>query len=86
MALFSRAKRNKIKQRRLQLEQLEVRQVFSVEPFGAFEEDTGEFMLGRVAVTPVFLESTGAASTENWTQAHIAEVLAKIEEGMQWVG
>ncbi len=43
-------------------------------------------MLGRVAVTPIFLESNGQidANTENWTQAHIADVLAKIEEGMQW--
>ncbi len=86
MVLFSQSKRNKVRHRRLRLEQLEIRQVFSVEPFGAFETDTGEFMLGRVAVTPVFLESNGQidANTENWTQAHIAEVLARIEEGMQW--
>ena len=84
MVLFSRKKRSL--SRRLKLEQLEVRKVFAVEPFGAFEEDTGEFMLGRVAVTPVFLESNGQIdpNTENWTQAHISEVLAKIEEGLQW--
>ncbi len=65
---------------------LETRRVFASLPFGAFEQDTAEFMLGRVAVTPVFLESNGSIdpSTENWTSAHIQEVLAKIEEGMQW--
>lgn len=84
MVWFNRKKQRL--SRRLLLERLEIRQVFSVEPFGAFEEDTGEFMLGRIAVTPVFLESNGQidANTENWTQAHIQEVLAKIEEGMQW--
>ncbi len=86
MVLFSGKRRTVYRRRLLQLEQLEVRKVFSVEPFGAFEEDTGEFMLGRVAVTPVFLESNGDTdtSTENWTQAHIEEVLGKIEEGLRW--
>lgn len=43
-------------------------------------------MLGRIAVTPVFIESNGLgdASTEDWTEAHKADVLAKIETGLNW--
>ena len=86
MALFDRTKRVARSIRRLRLEQLELRQMFAGQPFGAFEEDTAEFMLGRVAVTPIFLESNGQVdpSTENWTSAHIQEVLQKIEVGLQW--
>lgn len=84
MAAFHRTKRSA--QRRLRLEQLELRQMFAGQPFGAFEEDTGEFLLGKVAVTPVFLESNGEidANTENWTSAHIQEVLQNIEVGLHW--
>ena len=55
-------------------------------PFGANELDLGEYLLGTVAVTPVFLESDGStdANTENWTQTHIDEVLANINEGLDW--
>lgn len=55
-------------------------------PFGAEAEDTGEFMLGRVAVTPVFLESDGSIdpSTENWTSSHITSVLNNIQQGLNW--
>ena len=72
--------------RRLALEILEPRDVFASLPFGATPLDTGEFMLGRVAVTPVLLESNGQldTSTENWTSAHVQEVLQKIETGLQW--
>ncbi len=86
MGTFDRSKRTARSLRRLRLEQLELRQMFAVLPYGAIEEDTGEFMLGRVAVTPVFLESNGQIdpSTENWTTAHINEVLQNIQAGMQW--
>ncbi len=86
MALFHRTTQDAGSVRRLRLEQLELRQMFAGQPFGAFEEDTGEFLLGRVAVTPIFLESNGAIdpSTENWTQAHIQEVLQNIEVGLKW--
>lgn len=69
-----------------QLERLEPRWVRASLPFGATANDTGEFMLGRVAVTPVFLESNGQvdASTENWNPAHKAEVAAKINEAFAW--
>ncbi len=53
-------------------------------PLGANPLDTGEFLLGRVAVTPIFFESTGAASTQDWTQFEIDGVLQKIRDGMQW--
>ncbi|MFM8570681.1 MAG: dockerin type I domain-containing protein, partial [Pirellula sp.] len=70
--------------RKLLLESLEERRVMTVLPFGATSQDTGEFMLGRIAVTPVFLESTGAVSTEDWTPAHVESVMGNIQSGLQW--
>lgn len=72
--------------RALSIETLETRRVFTSLPFGATAQDTGEFMLGSVAVTTVLLESNGEldTNTEDWTSAHIAEVLANVREGMQW--
>ncbi|GAB5403866.1 MAG: dockerin type I domain-containing protein [Aureliella sp.] len=71
---------------KLRLESLEERRVMTAMPFGATDQDLGEFMLGTVAVTPVFLESDGSldTSTENWSQSHIDEVLANIDEGLDW--
>ncbi len=67
------------------MESLEDRRVMTL-PFGAEPSDLGEFMLGRVAVTPVLLESDGRIdnNTENWTPAHVAEVERNIREGLQW--
>jgi hypothetical protein len=72
--------------RRLAIEQLGRRDLFAGLPFGATAEDTGEFMLGRVAVTPVFLESNGQidTSTENWTPTHKSAVLSNIRAGLDW--
>ncbi len=86
MAPFNRVKRVSRSGRRLRLEQLELRQMFAGLPFGAIEEDTAEFMLGKVAVTPIFLESNGkkAPNTENWTPANIQSTLQNINEGLQW--
>jgi hypothetical protein len=72
--------------RRLALEGLEGRWLLAGLPFGATNLDTGEFMLGTVAVTPVLLESNGSLdnNTENWTLAHIQQVLANVDEGLQW--
>jgi hypothetical protein len=55
-------------------------------PYGAHWQDTGEFMLGSVVVTPVFLESNGGLDTvtETWNSQHIDEVLGKIEEATEW--
>lgn len=74
------------KRKRLQVETLEERRVLTAVPFGATDQDLGEFFLGTVSVTPVFLESDGSldTSSENWSQTHIDEVLANIDEGLDW--
>ncbi len=55
-------------------------------PLGATADDTGEFFLGRVAVIPVFFDSTGAIdpSTEDWTPEEIQVALDKIRTGVNW--
>jgi hypothetical protein len=62
-------------------------------PFGALPDDTGEFMLGEVAVTVVLMESdrsvapsgvTPDPDTETWTSSTIAAVKTKVESAMQW--
>lgn len=72
--------------RRPTLESLETRCLLAGLPFGATPEDTGEFMLGRIAVTPVFLESDGQIdpSTENWTPQLKAEVINNLQTGLNW--
>lgn len=74
------------KARKLAIESLETRRVMATLPYGAEFDDTGEFMLGRVAVTPVFLESNGSidANTENWNPAQINQVLSNIQTGLNW--
>jgi len=80
------AKKPTRSKRRLTLESLESRNLFAGLPFGAAPDDTAEFMLGRIAVTPVFLESNGQidASTENWTSQQKATVLGNIQTGLNW--
>mgnify|MGYP005636248763 FL=1 len=70
--------------RRLNFESLESRIVLSGVPFGAMQQDTGEFLLGDVTTTVVLLESTGAASSEDWTVDSIAAVKANVEEALTW--
>ncbi len=43
-------------------------------------------MLGRIAVTPVFLESNGQrdANTENWNSALIQQTLQTVQTGAIW--
>ena len=60
-------------------------------PFGAAVEDTGQYMLGSVLVTPVFMESVGTVdtatqdvSTEDWTPQLVQETKDRIESGLQW--
>ncbi len=55
-------------------------------PYGAMANDTGEYMLGRIAVTPVLLESNGAidANAYDWTPAQKEHVYNQVVEGMQW--
>ena len=78
--------KGKKKLRKLAIESLESRRVMATLPFGAEPDDTAEFLLGRVAVTPVFLESDGTidANTENWTPGHINQVLSNIQTGLNW--
>jgi Dockerin type I domain len=72
--------------RRLVIEQCEQRTMFASVPFGAAPHDTAEFMLGRIAVTPVLLESNGQvdANRENWDAVQISDVLAKVDDSLQW--
>ncbi len=72
--------------RRLKIESLEQRRLLAGLPYGAIPQDTGEYMLGRVAVTPVFLESNGQfdVSTENWNPQQIQATLQKIQTGLDW--
>jgi hypothetical protein len=68
------------------MESLEQRRLLAVTPLGVTHLDTGEFLLGSVAVTPVLFESNGSidAESQNWTAAEIDEALAKISEGVNW--
>jgi len=77
---------NAVMRRTLKFENLEDRRVMAGLPFGASDQDTGEFMLGRIAVTPVFIESNGLgdASTEDWTESQKADVLSNIQTGLNW--
>lgn len=70
----------------LSMEMLESRQLMASLPFGATPNDTGEFLLGRVAVTPILLESNGAIDTNvyNWTPQQKADVLANLQTGLDW--
>ena len=72
--------------RRLRAEALEQRMLFAATPLGALPTDTGEFLLGKVAVTPVLFESNGQVDnqTQNWTVEEIDAVLAKVAEGVGW--
>lgn len=79
-ASLHRATRN----RKPFFETLEERRVLASLPFGATPQDTGEFMLGRIAVTPVLLESTGGLSTEDWSDSHVQDVMNNIQTGLQW--
>ncbi len=85
---MSESKRPKSRQRhrRLSFESLEMRRVMASLPFGATPADTGEFMLGRIAVTPILLESDGSTdlNTENWNSAHVASVMNNLQEGLDW--
>lgn len=87
MPRMSRApNRRRTALRRLAVEMLEARQLMTAAPLGALPNDTGEFMLGRVAVTPVLLESNGQIdpSSEDWTTEEINQVLANVATGMDW--
>ena len=79
-------KSNRSRRRRPTFESYEARRVCAGLPYGAMPQDTGEFMLGRIAVTPVFLESNGVkdANTENWNSALIQQTLQTVQTGANW--
>ena len=58
----------------------------AADSIGVTPVDTGEILVGRVLVTPVFFESNGEIDpeTQNWTAEEIDEVLAKLTEGVNW--
>ena len=68
------------------MQKLETRNLLTAVPLGATPLDTGEFLLGRVVVTPVLLESNGQTDpqTQNWSSAEVDAMLAKISEGVNW--
>lgn len=70
----------------MRVEPLEQRHLFAALPLGAAPMDTAEFMVGRVAVVPIFLESNGELdpNTENWTPESIQNMLARVRSGVQW--
>jgi hypothetical protein len=70
----------------LQVEHLEPRHLMASVPFGATPDDTGEFMLGDVVVSVVFMESDGSIdpNTENWSAQQQRQVKQKIEDGLAW--
>ncbi|MFG0264337.1 MAG: dockerin type I domain-containing protein [Rhodopirellula sp. JB055] len=73
--------------RQLSLQALETRRVMAAGiPVGATVSDTAEFFLGRIAVTPIFLDSTGQTDTktQNWTEGEIDAVMSKITTGLNW--
>lgn len=73
--------------RRLVLQTLDSRRMMAADaPLGATLEDTGEFLLGRVVVTPIFLDSNGIADTktQQWDAGEIDEVIGRITEGVNW--
>ena len=81
-----RRQRRAARSRPIRLEKLEQRHLLAATGLGVTPMDTGEFLLGKVAVTPVFFESNGKIDPEsqNWTTEEIDQVLAKVSEGVNW--
>ncbi|MDX1946456.1 MAG: carboxypeptidase-like regulatory domain-containing protein [Pirellulaceae bacterium] len=87
------------RRRRALVEKLENRDLLTALPFGAYPDDSGEYMLGDVRVTVVLMESdptlpfadnlpTGAggigAPEQNWSASQISTIKSNIQTGMQW--
>lgn len=72
--------------RRAGLQTLESRRLLAATPLGATWKDTGEYLLGTVAVTTVLLESNGAVDPEsqNWDTAEIQPMIDEVVEGVTW--
>ena len=67
-------------------EHLEQRRLLAANPLGVTPLDTGEFLLGKIAVTTVLFESdgTGDQETQDWTAEEIDTALARVTEGVNW--
>lgn len=74
------------RERRIRVEHLEERRLLAATPLGVTPRDTGEFLLGRVAVTPVLFESDGSIDVESqdWTPEEIDVALQRVTEGVGW--
>ena len=70
----------------MRVERLETRQLMAADSIGVTPSDNGEFLIGRVAVTPVLFESNGQTDTptQDWTADEIQETLDKVADGVQW--
>lgn len=79
-------RRSRSAKRKLFLEVLEDRKLMASLPTGAMSDDLAEYMLGRVAVTPVLLESNGSIDTNtlDWTAEQKTNVLNNIQDGLKW--
>ncbi len=60
--------------------------MMAANPLGVTPTDTGEFLLGRVVVTPVLFESDGSLddNTQNWSASEIDDFLVKVVEATDW--
>lgn len=60
--------------------------MMAADSIGVTPKDNGEFLLGTVTVTPVFLESNGQVDpqSQNWTSEEIDEMIAKVGVGVNW--
>jgi hypothetical protein len=70
------------------LERLEDRSLLTALPFGAYPDDSAEYMLGDVQVTVVLMESDPSMepqeNSETWTGAAISAVKSNIQQGLDW--
>ena len=76
--------------RRISFERLECRELLSATPpFGAQPDDTAEYMLGKICVTVVMMESDPTlaphdSNVYNWSPSLIQDTKTKIETGLGW--
>lgn len=76
--------------RRVAFERLECRELLSATPpLGAQSDDTGEYMLGKICVTVVMMESDPSLAPRDpnvydWSPALIQSTKTKIENGLGW--
>jgi hypothetical protein len=83
----NRSDRTTERRRRLNFQKMEDRRLLAADaPLGATPVDTGEFLLGSVAVTPVFFDSDGSIDpkTQNWEAGEIDRLLVKVRQSVDW--